>query len=183
MLSDSQQVELRLLKFPGTQTTGPGGVSEEDTMDILSAMLRFGHSQDTVHELSPRPLRLKLWVSGVGKEDRRPGARGLSGDSKEAVRGDRVSEPRARALWDASYRFERHRGPQRWRSRNFSGTGARASLGPRPAAGGWRGAGGGVEAEAGSGDSRHPHTHTPAQEKAALGVAQSRTARGARTKK
>lgn len=37
---------------------------------------------------------------------------------------------RVTASWGASYRAERHRGPQRWRSRNYCGAGALASHSP-----------------------------------------------------
>lgn len=138
-------------------------------------MLRLGHCQESsrVHELSPRLGRFKRWESGVGKEERRPSeALGLSGDSERLVRGDSVPGWRAGALWGASYRAERHRGPQRWRSRNFSGSGARASLEPRPAAKGWPE--GGAGAEAGNPDS-HPQNKHSRPGMASPGVAQSGT--------
>lgn len=47
MLSDSQQVELMLLKFPRTETAGPNGVGGEGSRAILSALLRLSHSGES----------------------------------------------------------------------------------------------------------------------------------------
>lgn len=78
---------------------------------------------------------------------------------------------RVTASWGASYRAERHRGPQRWRSRNYSGAGALASQSPA-----WPlGCGGGGQ---GRGQPPPPHPQPPEEEERPPGRCPTRNPEG-----
>lgn len=121
VLSDSQQVELTLLKFPRTETTDPSCVGGEGARAILPASLRLGHSRESsrVHRVPDQSSRSCMCWRGRG-----------AAESAETGRVTARGCGRVTTLWDASYPAERHRGPQRWRSRNYSGAGALASQSP-----------------------------------------------------
>lgn len=88
MLSDSQQVELMLLKFPRTETAGPSGVGGEGARAILSASLRLSHSGESseVHRVPDQSSVCQ------GLERKRGGReRGdRTGDSERLWEGDSV---------------------------------------------------------------------------------------------